>query len=291
MRFAVLILASCLAVGAQALAAKDDVCVPATSLTPLPELPEASGITAALDGSVLFAVNDSGAPVVSVLSHAGAMIRQLTLPGARVIDWEDVTAARCGNGSCLYIADIGDNNRNREALQLYRIPQPRDDATSVAKADVFTVAYPDRPRDAESMFATRSGQLYIATKESGGTHVYRVPPFQAGGRAMLEPVATVDFGSHRNERVTDADASSDGTWVALRTNETLLFYRTSELTSGRSAKPIRVSLKMLGEPQGEGVTFGAGGAMYLVGEGGGRRRPGTFAALRCSLPATAHQQP
>ncbi|MBI3050441.1 MAG: hypothetical protein HYY76_19275 [Acidobacteria bacterium] len=54
-----------------------------------------------------------------------------------------------------------------------------------------------------------------------------------------------------------------------------------ELAGGAGARPLRVDLGALGEPQGEGVTIGAGGLVYLVGEGGGRG--GTLATLRCTL--------
>jgi hypothetical protein len=42
----------------------------------------------------------------------------------------------------------------------------------------------------------------------------------------------------------------------------------------------------VGEPQGEGVTFGPADMLVLTGEGGGRKtqpRPGTFATLQCKF--------
>jgi hypothetical protein len=198
-----------------------------------------------------------------------------------------VTAASCDGAACLYIGDIGDNDRRRKTVAIYRVKQPPMNAAAGtgSDADVFTATYPDAAHDAEGMFAVRDGRLFVVTKEPGEAHIYQAPPFVPGGQGQLARVASIDLGGKRDrERITDADASPDGTWVALRSNDTLFLYRTSELLGGAKPTPMRVDLRPLGEPQGEGVTFGDNGTLYLVGEGGGKGRAGTFAALRCQLP-------
>ena len=42
--------------------------------------------------------------------------------GARVQDWEDVAAGPCPGGNCLYVADIGDNRRVRDSVEVLRVP-------------------------------------------------------------------------------------------------------------------------------------------------------------------------
>jgi hypothetical protein len=44
-----------------------------------------------------------------------------------------------------------------------------------------------------------------------------------------------------------------------------------------------VALGSVGEPQGEGVTFGSNDSVYLMSEGGGKKQPGAFARLTCTL--------
>ena len=85
------------------------------------------------------------------------------------------------------------------------------------------------------------------------------------------------------ERVTDGAVSPDGAWIALRTNKALHLYNASELLSGQWHERGRVNLSDLGEPQGEGVSFADNTTLYLVGEGGGRSRAGTFARLTCTF--------
>ena len=86
-----------------------------------------------------------------------------------------------------------------------------------------------------------------------------------------------------DDRITDGAVSPDGAWVVLRTAGALSFHRAADLFSGDWSARGRVDLGSLKEPQGEGVTFGDASTVYLVGEGGGKRQPGTFARLTCTF--------
>ena len=88
-----------------------------------------------------------------------------------------------------------------------------------------------------------------------------------------------------------AEASADGRWIAVRTKDEAVFYRTDELLHGDVEHGTAVSLAEFAEPQGEGITFGAGIAVYLAGEGGGKGAPGTFLRLECSFRAAAAVAP
>jgi hypothetical protein len=265
-----------------------DVCTPAGPLVPLPQLPEASGVALGRgDTPVLFAVNDSSGPVVTVLDRSGGRVKDLRVTGATITDWEDVTVASCDGGTCLYIADIGDNNRGRDQVRLYRVPEPGRDATATAPAEVINLKYPDGAHDAEAVFATAGGELFVVTKEGDGATLYRAPqPLVAGAAQALTRVGRVEPKGSEHRPITDADSSPDGRWVALRTNDAAMFYPTADLIAGRTDSPVVVSLSSVGEPQGEGIALGDGGIVYLVGEGGGDGRPGTFVTLRCTLPET-----
>jgi hypothetical protein len=86
-----------------------------------------------------------------------------------------------------------------------------------------------------------------------------------------------------NDRITDGAVSPDGRWIVLRSRQALMFHRAADLLAGNWQEAGRVPLAGLGEPQGEGVAFGAENAVYLVSEGGGKKRPGTLARLACTL--------
>jgi hypothetical protein len=264
-------------------------CRPAGSIVKVPELPEASGlaISRRVPGR-LWALNDSGEPVLFALDTKGAVTGRLRLTGAHVEDWEAVAVGPCPAGSCIYVADIGDNNRDRERITVYRVAEPEGGPEAAAVADVFHATYPDGPHDAESLLITRDGRLYVVTKgDTGSVRVYRFPgELRPGTTLPLEPVGKPrDAGEPAdNYRITDGAVSPDGEWVVLRSNQALSFYRTAELLAGNWREARRVDLDPLGEPQGEGVALGADNVVYLAGEGGGTSGHGTFARLTCAPP-------
>jgi hypothetical protein len=69
----------------------------------------------------------------------------------------------------------------------------------------------------------------------------------------------------------------------LRSTQALTFYRAADLLAGNWREAERVALGALGEPQGEGVTFASNDAVCLMSEGGGKKQPGAFARLACTL--------
>ena len=250
-------------------------CVAAGALVRLPGVIEASGAAASRrHPGIIWTHNDSGDPVVFAFDAGGKARARVTVSGATVTDWEDVALGPCPQGTCLYIADIGDNNRARRQITIYRVPEPALNAQTTEPADVMVLTYPDGARDAEAVFVT-DGQLFVVSKTSPAlTALYRAP--LGGGSAVLTTVAKLPL-----DRVTGGTISPDGTWVGLRSNEELTVYRTKELTSGKSAVARRVALTPFAERQGERVAIGGDGMIYLVGEGTGGG--GTLVPIRCQL--------
>lgn len=265
-------------------------CQPSAPLVRLDHLPEASGVAASRrTPGIYWAHNDSGEPVVFALDEQGAVKGRVRIAGARVDDWEDIAVARCGSGWCLYIADIGDNDGERDHITVYRVPEPAPDDTGTPEAEVFEATYPDGAHDAESLFVTADERVFIVTKGGPGpVALFRFPqPLQAGRRVQLqrvgEPLVTGNVAA--KDRPTAADVSQDGRWVAVRTTAHVTFYGAGDLTAGQWREALRVDLASAGERRGEGLTFTADGHLVLVGEAGGlAQRAGTFVRLECSSP-------
>jgi hypothetical protein len=221
------------------------------------------------------------------LDAKGRVQRRVRVPGAKVDDWEAIAVGPCPAGSCIYIGDIGDNGARRRDITIYRLAEPAEAAGSVDGADVLRARYPDEAHDAEALLVTPKGDLLIVTKgESGPVALYRLPADAGtGGTVTLQAVGRPrQSGTPKSdERITDGAVSPSGTWLALRTNTAILLYRTVDVMTGNWQTAGRVSLKELGEPQGEGITFGDETTLYLVGEGGGKSQPGTFARLMCAF--------
>jgi hypothetical protein len=283
----VLALASATASG-QSRAANSPACTSTGPLIKVPELREGSGVAASRQSAGHFwAHNDSGEPTLALLDAQGNTVAHLRVAGATVEDWEAVAVGRCPAGTCIYIGDIGDNQAERRTVTMYRAPEPGARASSTTRADVFHLRYPDGPHDAEALLVTPEGNIFIVTKGgTGPVALYRVPPdAKPGATVTLQQIGKSrrPGKASSSERITDGAVSPNGTWIALRTNNEILLYAAKDLLSGNWRETSRVPLRSLREPQGEGITFGDDRTLYLVGEGGGKAQPGTFARLTCSL--------
>jgi hypothetical protein len=286
------------------------VCRATGKVVPLSDLAEASGVAAShRTPVVLWAHNDSGEPAIFALNEHGSVMRRVRVTGAKTEDWEDISVGPCPQGSCVYIGDIGDNSGRRDRITIYRAPEPSPDETSTQPVEAFHAAYPDGAHDAEALFVargsageagskegsalrertdSRDADVFIITKgDPGSVSLYRFPrPLRPGTTAQLERVGEPAIAGRTDpkDRPTGAGVSPDGQWVAVRTSSRIAFYRTGDLVAGRWREASRVTLESLREPQGEGIAFAEGGAVFLVGEGGGLSRAGTFARLTCTLP-------
>jgi hypothetical protein len=278
---AVLMLATAAVAGAQG---SNAVCTTESSLVTLPALPEASGLAMGRTPRQLWMHNDSGAAELIAVDAKGSVAGRLTLKGARVEDWEALASGPCGSGRCLYVGDIGDNDASRKQITIYRVPEPAQPGGS-AQAEAIHATYPDGAHDAETLLVAPDGTLFIVTKgDTGPIALYKFPrDLEPGARVKLERVGKALADKPRGDnRVTDGAFSADGKWAVLRTNTSLTFYRGADFVKGDFKEAHRVDLSSLKEPQGEAVVFGAGSTLYLGGEGGGKKAPGTLAALSCN---------
>ena len=224
-------------------------CTPSGPLVRVPELPEASGVAASRQTPGRFwSHNDSGQPVLFVLDSTGAVTGRLRLSGATVEDWEAVAVGPCPAGSCIYVADIGDNDARRARVTVYRLAEPAAATESAKVSDVLHATYPDGPQDAEALLVLPDGRLYIVTKgATGPVVVYRFPSDpRDGSTSRLERVGAPREPNPggKIDRVTDGSVSPDGQWVVLRSTQALTFYRTADLLAGewRVGRPCRARL-------------------------------------------------
>jgi hypothetical protein len=270
------VLCTCLTIG---LAGQDQpsFCRPAARPVFLNDVREVSGVAVgrAAPGT-LWTINDSGEPLLYKVGVSGQATR-VRVAGGTVRDWEDLALAKCQTGECLYIGDIGDNRGSRKQITIYRVPEPADGATATKAAELFHATYADGPHDAEA-FLIIEGQLLVITKEMP-SRIYRsASPLKPGATTTLEFVRALG----ERIRVTGAALSGDGRWVALRSNTMMMLFRLEDFMKG--GNPVKIDLRALKEPQGEGVAFGSAGDVYLVSEGGDDTVAGMVTRLHCALP-------
>ena len=142
------------------------------------------------DPDLLYTVNDSGNdPVVYVVDRSGGASSQVvgttSLAGADRPPL-DPEALAIGADDTLWVADIGDNEANRNDIALYALPAPgRGDATVTPVR--YPLAYPgDEQDDAETLVADpATGALWVVTKGLLGGSVFAVPANLATDRRNL----------------------------------------------------------------------------------------------------------
>jgi hypothetical protein len=243
--------------------------------TYLPELPEASGIAISRrHRSVLWSHNDSGhTTTLFALDTQGSLRARVEVP-VRTRDWEDISAAPCAGGSCLYIADIGDNGLMRSRIEVYRVTEPDLADTRTVTPERFTATYADGRHNAEAMFVI-DNDVFIVTRDRVGA-IYR---------SVLAPQMTLQrFGQLDLAAVTDAETTPDGRSVAVRTSHEVLVYRSSDMLRGGVVRAaMRIPIDGLKEPQGEGVALDSNGVVHLTSEGTPWRPAGRLLSLRCPM--------
>jgi hypothetical protein len=258
-----------------------------------PAIVEASGIAASrLDPSVLWIHNDSGdtARVFAVRTD-GSPVAQLVLDGVEAIDFEDIAAAPCldGTPACLWIADTGDNRHARPEAAIYVTHEPdlrgvRGGVVRSGPVVRLPITWPGRPVDAEAILVSPAlDALYLFEKiDARDARVFRYKaPFSPGERRMMEPIATMEspgLGLVRYGRmITGASMHPGGDRFLLRVYTGVYEYRLSPgktMADVGSIDPLRVTLGPLSEPQGEAVGYDAAGTgLWTVSEDP-RHRPG-----------------
>ena len=244
---------------------------PAGTITS-PEVTEASGIVASPDhAGIWWLHNDSGdtARFFGVRDD-GTSVATFTLAGTTAADWEDI-AVGAGDGTgppTIYLADIGDNARQRSEIIVHRVaePNPAQPGTAVMDDRPLHLHYPDGPHDAEALLVDPdSGDVVIVTKDwslAGRSEVYR-----AAEAGTLDHVATVALPPAT--LVTGGDVSADGSVVALRSYDGVRLYPRptgQPVWKAFDADPCTVAIA--GEKQGEAVGFAPDGRSFTtVSEG------------------------
>lgn len=268
--------------------AEDAPCVLAGEAVELPrQLRETSGVDySGLFPGMLWSHNDSGwEPILHAITRKGMHDGSLWVEGVAGRDWEAMEITLCQAGSCIWVADTGDNNENRTTIELVRVVEvePGDDRR--VPGERFPIVLPDGPRDIEAMYILPGERVFLVTK--GRNHpvtVYRYPmPLRPGEAVTLEEVQVLspDIPGFR-DRVVGAAASDDGTVVVIRRYASLQFYTPDARGVLHSSGPA-LNLQPLQEPQGEAVAIGSGGEVVLTSEGGPFRSPPVMNVLRCEV--------
>lgn len=261
-------------------------------------LAELSGIAASrANAGVLWVHNDRARDQVYAVDTRGQLLAVWRLNRSGE-DFEDIAI---GPGplpelNYLYCADIGDNSATRRSIRVFRAGEPAVYQSQAAAAALssrtlplvegITFTYPDGSRNAEALLVDPgTGDLYIATKESGRCRLYRAASaqLQADAIVVLGFVMELKF-----DIVSAGDISPDGREIILRQEEYARYWQRppgqtiAQALSGNPA-PVPV-IGTPTEPNGEGVAFAADGSGYFTISEGAQPAVYFFARSSTSRP-------
>lgn len=246
---------------------------------------ESSGVAASVqEEGLYYTLNDAGGEAsLYLFDEAGGFRGEELIQGATNTDWEDLAAGPCPPAvaaeACLYIADIGDNDEDRDDITIWVVPDTAETiAEKIADAVACPVAYPDGPRDAETLLvapadAETPGTVRIVTKENDG----EARIFKAG---VLTCGATPDRMSEEARVVLDGPATGGvmtAATVVIRTLSSAWLWQDCGIDAStwlRQPEPLDLG----SDPQGEAIGVTADGGFITTSESS----PFRFRLIRCA---------
>ncbi|MGD7788531.1 hypothetical protein ACQCX2_09430 [Propionibacteriaceae bacterium Y1700] len=209
---------------------------------------ESSGLAADTCGNRYWTANDSGDKGTAyALSSKGKVQGTLTFP-ASPTDIEAVAVHDCK----LYLADIGDNDKQRDMLTVYWFSDP-EPGQQRSQYRSYDFAYPDGPHDAETFMVSESGQFFVVTKEAKGG-IYRAP-----SQLSVQGVNELERVGDAPAYVTDG-VMVDGDRMVLRTYVSVVVLDRGGKEVASTGIPI--------QQQGESISRTLDGKSLLLGTEG-----------------------
>jgi DNA-binding beta-propeller fold protein YncE len=215
---------------------------------------ESSGLAADPVGNIYWTVNDSGDRGAAYGIGLDGKVQGTLNFRAEPFDVEAVAM----HEDRLYVADIGDNNRQRDFVRVFFFENPRANGLTVTY-HAYDFSYPDGPQNAETLLVSDTGRLFIVTKGQDAA-IYRAPrePDREGVNE-LKKVGSAPPG------VTDGTFLPGGDQIALLTYDTIsvIDANTYEVLVSSPIPPL---------PQAESLTLSLDQHSLLVGSEGKRSK-------------------
>ncbi len=197
-------------------------------------------------------------------------------------DAEDIAFGPCTESpdGCLFLADVGDNDKERPAVFVYQFVEPKIGETKIDKFVTTEIKYPDGAYNVEALLIDPNSMLdgqgpmgYLVEKTEGDARVWRVR--LSGGKQKAKQVATLKRPKSGilGGLITGGEASPDGSFIVLRTYESILMLCSEK--SGRSSTKKFVNMftnskiKSIIPPdsvQAEAIAVGLNGAIWFTSE-------------------------
>jgi hypothetical protein len=218
---------------------------------------------------LIYMVEDKGnANKIFVFNRSGILQTKLILQGLENIDWEDIAigSGPISGESYIYVADIGDNDGNRNSVRIIRFIEP--DLSSISSNsivinnyDIINFQYPNGAKDAETLLLNPFNKdLIIMTKVELVTRVYQLKYPYSSNMNKAEFIGLLP-----TQKIVASDISSDGQRIVVKNKSTIYYWETHSNDIYKTLfhnAPKKISY--IPEPRGESVGFSKDGKSYFT---------------------------
>jgi hypothetical protein len=219
---------------------------------------ESSGLAVSTKHEDLaYTINDSGntATVFAIRVSTGDVVGTTTVRDPNW-NWVDTEALALRDGT-LWVADTGDNFRQRRDAALYALDEPGPGRHTVVPRR-YPVTYEDGPQNVEAIAVPpRSGRILLLPKTSQGGLVHRLPAkLRQNGPNVATPTSRETPGF-----TTDATFTANGRQVLVRN------YAVAQVRDAKTWDLIRTDV-LPAQQLGETIALEASERSYLIGNEG-----------------------
>ena len=251
-------------------------------------IPEASGIeVSSVFPDRLYHVDDSSTRIY-VTDAQGIFLQSVSIEGTNGIDVEDLALGPCGETTCLFIADIGDNPRRRDSIEVIVVEEVEEFPEQVLPLHRISLRYPEGPEDAEALAVGPNGDLYVMVRRfvpeesQPYSELFRLPADiwtgEVNSSGILESVSGIDFRDLAptlpGQLVTGMDFSADGERLLVLTYLDAYEFQISRLETSQSLVEgrdyFRIPLAPLRQKESVAYVPGSSALIYGTESGGGR---------------------
>jgi hypothetical protein len=232
------------------------------------DIDESSGIAPShLHPGEYWTHNDDGRVLEAFRFNAKGEAVKFTFPNQTNRDVEDMATAKIGGKAYVYLADIGDNQKQWSSIRIYRFEEPSAAGGQISKVDVIEATYEDGKHNAEAfMVDPKTGAFWIVEKTSeGAAGIYWLEKPKPGNGNQFKKVGSLQIESpvQAAKSITGGAISADGTRVVIRTYLSAMEFAGSGAAAGwheKDPKAIRLAI----EGQGEAITYSLDGKSILT---------------------------
>ncbi|MBT3983025.1 MAG: hypothetical protein HOE90_16845 [Bacteriovoracaceae bacterium] len=273
---------------------------------------EASGVASSkAKPGFLYHINDHGdGNKVFITNQKGKKTKVINISGKNFKDQEDLATGPCPGGSCLFIADTGNNALKRKVLNIIILKETSElvdlkkDSETVAPLGVIKFKYPKKGRhDSETLMVHPNGDIYIVTKVENAkrtylpSQIYRIkkkvwhdyiakaPATAKKKKKKIKPelVGYVNLPEFynpkkpRNHLITSGDISPDGKKVLLLTYGFVIeinldLSKATQIKIDKNNRKLFNIINIKALRHQEAITFSENGSSFLYNTEAGKKK-------------------